>query len=72
MMLDLPELLAPARMVSGRISMLCSLSMDLKPETLMPVMPEVFGLFAFVFRAKAFTTYGFVQSVYALLSRRSV
>ena len=32
-MLDLPELLAPARSVNGRISIVCSLTIDLKPET---------------------------------------
>ena len=57
-MLDLPELLAPARMVKGRISMRCSLSIDLKPETLIPVMPETSGLLVFIFRAKTWT-YGF-------------
>ena len=57
-MLDLPELLAPARIVRGRISMLCSLSMDLKPETLIPVMPEIASFLVFIFRAKT-CTYGF-------------
>ena len=32
-MLDLPELLAPARSVNGRISSVCSSTIDLKPET---------------------------------------
>jgi hypothetical protein len=32
-MLDLPELLAPARSVKGRISIVCSSAIDLKPET---------------------------------------
>lgn len=62
-MLDLPELLAPARTVRGRISICCSLSIDLKPETLIPVMPEIAGFFIFVFRAKA-CAYGFAQSAY--------
>src|SRR5258708_5712004 len=39
--LDLPELFAPARMVSGRISMLCSWLIDLKPPTVMRVMPSI-------------------------------
>src|SRR5947207_14579963 len=56
-MLDLPELLAPARTVSGLISIDCGLTMDLYPLTLMPVMPSgvalgVFplGLFSFSIR----------------------
>ncbi|GEM_PF-6529232 len=39
-MLDFPELLAPARMVSGLISMDCSRLIDLKPETVIPVIPS--------------------------------
>ena len=34
MMLDLPELFAPARIVRGRTAMLCSSLIDLKPATL--------------------------------------
>jgi len=32
-MLDFPELLAPASSVKGRISRVCSFTMDLKPDT---------------------------------------
>jgi hypothetical protein len=39
-MLDFPELLAPARIVSGRISIDCSCLMDLKPETDIRVIPS--------------------------------
>ena len=39
-MLVLPELFAPARRVSGLISMDCSRLMDLKPETVIPVIPS--------------------------------
>ena len=43
-MLDLPELLAPARSVKGRISIVCSSTIDLKPETDSDVMAcGVFG-----------------------------
>src|SRR5579872_2317648 len=45
-MLDLPELFAPARIVNGRISMLCSGFMDLKPPTVKRVIPSL--LFAVV------------------------
>src|SRR5262249_42293977 len=38
-MLDLPELLAAARSVKGRISIVCSSTIDLKPETDSDVMP---------------------------------
>ena len=31
-MLDLPELFAPARSVKGRIAIVCSSTIDLKPE----------------------------------------
>ena len=37
--LDLPELFAPARMVSGRISTVCSTKSDLNPATTSFVMP---------------------------------
>jgi hypothetical protein len=40
MMLDLPELLAPARMVNGAISISCRLAIDLKPSTAMRVIPS--------------------------------
>jgi len=43
MMLDFPELLAPAKMVSGRISIVCSLARDLYPAALMEVMPAMFS-----------------------------
>ena len=43
-MLDLPELLAPAKIVSGRISMLCSSLMDLNPPTVISEMALVSGL----------------------------
>ena len=39
-MLDFPELLAPARIVKGRISSDCSWLMDLKPETDIRVIPS--------------------------------
>ena len=43
-MLDLPELLAPARSVNGRISIVCSSTIDLNPETDSDVMAGgVFG-----------------------------
>jgi len=32
-MLDFPELLTPAKSVSGRISIVCSVAIDLNPET---------------------------------------
>src|SRR4051812_14769249 len=38
MMLDFPELLAPARIVRGRTSILCSSLMDLNPATLISAM----------------------------------
>ncbi len=44
MMLDLPELLAPARIVSGAISISCLLTMDLKPSTAMRVIPSAMVL----------------------------
>src|SRR6266545_2728134 len=37
-MLDLPELFAPARIVRGRISMLCSSLIDLNPPTWISAM----------------------------------
>ena len=37
-MLDFPELLAPAKIVRGRISIACSWLMDLKPATEILVM----------------------------------
>jgi len=43
MMLDLPELFAPARIVSGAISMLCSSLIDLKPATVIRVIPSGAG-----------------------------
>lgn len=39
-MLDLPELLAPARRVNGLISMDRSRLMDLKPQTVICVIPS--------------------------------
>src|SRR3954454_19152725 len=39
MMLDLPELLAPARMVSGLTSIRCSSLIDLNPATEISEMP---------------------------------
>jgi hypothetical protein len=42
-MLDFPELFAPARMVSGRISIDCRCAIDLYPQTLIPVKPSKFG-----------------------------
>src|SRR5438477_4278657 len=38
MILDLPELFAPARIVRGRIAMLCSSLMDLNPATWISAM----------------------------------
>ena len=40
MMLDFPELFAPARIVSGRMSMVHSFASDLKPLTAILVMPS--------------------------------
>jgi hypothetical protein len=37
-MLDFPELLAPARTVSGRMSIDCWFAIDLKPATAMELM----------------------------------
>ncbi len=37
-MLDFPELFAPARIVSGRISRRCSSTIDLKPDTVIAVI----------------------------------
>ena len=54
MMLDLPELLAPASIVSGLTSMDCSSAMDLKPETEMRVMPSGFGGESFFLALMAF------------------
>lgn len=45
MMLDLPELLAPARIVRGLTSMLCSVAIDLKPATLTLPCIECRGFF---------------------------
>src|SRR5216683_4602201 len=39
-MLDFPELFAPARIVSGLISMVCSLAMDLNPATRISEMAD--------------------------------
>ena len=41
-MLDLPELLAPAKIVRGLTSMLCSCAIDLNPATVIRVMPAFF------------------------------
>ena len=38
MKLDLPELFAPARIVSGRMARDCSAQMDLNPRTVIPDM----------------------------------
>src|SRR5579871_5445198 len=45
-MLDLPELFAPANRVSGRISILCSSLSDLKPVTMISAMDQ--GSFRFL------------------------
>lgn len=44
MMLDFPELFAPARIVSGAISISCRLTIDLKPSTAMRVIPSAIAL----------------------------
>lgn len=49
MMLDLPEELAPARMVRGRTSMRLLLQRDLKPSTVMAVMPWGLRFFSLLF-----------------------
>jgi hypothetical protein len=43
MMLDFPELFAPARIVSGWMSISHSSAIDLKPFTAILVMPEIFS-----------------------------
>src|SRR5918998_1561638 len=54
MMLDLPELLAPARIVSGLTSMDCSSAMDLKPATEILVIPSGFSGDSFFLELMAF------------------
>src|SRR5260370_25765226 len=44
MMLDLPELFAPARIVSGAISISCLLAIDLNPSTAIFVIPSAMAL----------------------------
>ena len=54
MMLDLPELFAPASIVSGLTSIDCSSAMDLKPETEIFVIPSGLAGESFFFELTGF------------------